>query len=63
VEHSQNQIVLVGRPREDGSSGDQAYSLLPGLKVDSQPGENVRLQLSADESQVIRVESDERREK
>lgn len=59
---ARNQIVLAGRPREDGGSSDHAYELLPGLQVDVQAGEKVRLQLSADHSKVMLVERDIRHE-
>ncbi len=62
VDNARNRIVLVGRPREDGSSGDRAYDMLPSLTADVQPGEKVRLQLSARGSRVIRIEPDVRRE-
>ena len=62
LEETQNRIVLAGRPREDGSSSDRSFHMLPGLTTDVQPGDRVRLQLSADESKVIRVERDVRHE-
>lgn len=56
VDNERNRIALAGRKREDGSSGDRVYDMLPGLAADLQPGEKVRLQLSTDESRIIRIE-------
>lgn len=59
VDEAARTITLVGRKREGGRTKDTTYRLADEVRVTGlEPGQRVKLEMSADESAVVRVSSE-----